>query len=139
MKSQRKTIRYDFQLMAALAMVLIVVFHIREATLTGPWRVLNPLVLTRVTSFIFIAGYFAKPELYSLKAFILKKGKSLMLPLYLYTFFFAAVLAVTHAFGAKRGTLSLYAVFVDPLWGGAHALAQLPNVVHSSAVLCRIN
>lgn len=119
--------RYDIATAQAMAIVLIVQYHMLGASFQGSMRLLMPLSCARVPFFVFVAGYFnAAKSMAEPVGFAKDRARKLMLPLYGKTLLYAAIVTVLHGLGIPRGAVSLYSVLLDPLLGGHALFYNLP-------------
>lgn len=114
-----KTIDYRFKLLYAIGAILVVEGHFGGSGVNffANWF---PIYSFHLAMFMFASGYFYDSN--SEKAplqYIGKKIKSLLVPLYLWNFFYAAVVFVTHKAGFSIGEpVSFETVFLAPVYDG---------------------
>lgn len=111
---------YRFKFLYALGMYAIVHMH---ANGEGPSLLFDwfPTFAFAVPLFIFCSGYFYRDESgRDLPAYAVRKAKTLLLPLYLWNFFYALVVLVTRRFGFTIGLMpNLRNLFLMPLIDGS--------------------
>ena len=118
MVKMAQNINYTFKMLYVLAIIMIVDGHV------GQYDYLNFNHLFRyqnyhIALFMFTSGYFLNLER-DLKEFLLKKLKTLILPLYLWNLFYGMLCFVLNHFaGFNIGSeLSLYNLLYAPLTNG---------------------
>ena len=123
-----KSINYDFKLFSAVAMVLVVAGHIL------PWNTsvfygLFPLYTFHVAAFVFVTGYFYKPEHEErLADFFVKKVRTLVIPMYvIYTLYAVVLIAMQHmgfTYGPKE--ITWQTLLIMPWTNGLHIRLNKP-------------
>ena len=111
-------IDYRFKILYALAMILVVDnHHPYSISLLEDWF---PAGSFHLALFMFGSGYFFnKKSLKNINGFILYKIKKLIIPLYLYTFSYAFIVALSKNFGFSiGGEISLNNLLISPINNG---------------------
>lgn len=107
-----------FTILSAVGIILILLGHLdfSVATFGG----LFPYYSYHVLIFVFIAGYFYKPEDEDhIGSYILRKAKRLLLPYYLWNIVYGLISMLLRQEGfSYAGELNLYNILVAPLVGG---------------------
>lgn len=114
-----RKIDYRFKLLYALAMFMIVSGHVGGGgiSLLGDWF---PYYGHHVAIFVFGSGYFyRKASEEHVGAYTLKKIKTLVIPLYLYTIVYGIIVQILHRYGFPMGDeFSVRNVFLMPVLTG---------------------
>lgn len=107
-----------FTILSAIAMTMVVLGHLDCHALTI-WG-LFPYYSYHVMTFVFIAGYFYKPESEdSIFKYIGHKAKTLLLPYFIWNVIYGIIATVLHGYGFTIGEdISLWNIFVAPAIGG---------------------
>ncbi len=107
-----------FTILSAIGIILILLGHLDfdVATFGG----LFPYYSYHVMIFVFIAGYFRKPDSKeAMESFILRKAKRLLLPYLVWNVIYGLISYVLRAEGFDfAGELNLYNIFAAPFVGG---------------------
>lgn len=107
-----------FTTLSAIGIILIILGHLDLgiATFGG----LFPYYSYHVMIFVFIAGYFYKPENEEhIGAFILHKAGTLLLPYFIWNLIYGIIAVPMRGAGFEfAGELNLYNLFVAPFMGG---------------------
>ena len=118
---EEKKTDYRFKLLYALGMIFIVAGHCDNGgvSIMYDWF---PVYAFHLGLFAFCSGYFYKDrnEEHPLK-YIARKFLSLILPVYLWNFFYALVTNIMGRFGfamGGKGEITLYKLFVAPITSG---------------------
>lgn len=115
-----------FTVLSGMGMLLIILGHLNSGILTF-WG-LFPYYSYHVMIFVFIAGYFYKPENEEkILSYILRKCKTLLLPYFIWNI----VYGITAGFLHKRGfiigeDISLWNIFIEPFVGGHQFMYNAP-------------
>ncbi len=114
----RQKYNYTFGVLSALGILFVVAGHLGSDILTV--NNLYPYYSFHMGLFMFISGYFYKSKNEnSIKAFFLKKIKTLIIPYFLWNFFYGILVSILHTYGFKIGQkLNLYTLFVQPFIDG---------------------
>ena len=118
----------SMKLFTALAMLLVVVGHVRvDAGFSGPFAMFPPYSF-HVAAFIFASGYFYKSTYETdFLGFIKKKSLRLLLPLYLINAAYGLLTTLLTQFGFTCfGSLSAQTLLIDPLTNGHQFLLNVP-------------
>lgn len=112
---------YDFQfkILYALGMIFIVAGHCNNGGISLLYDWFNPYGF-HIPMFMFCSGYFFKDRnTLNIKEFVIKKFKSLIIPLYLWNSFYAVLLIILHNFGFSfGGTVNVYNILISPINNG---------------------
>ena len=111
---------YRFKFLYALGMYIVVLAH---ANFEGPSLFFDwfPSCAFTIPLFVFCSGYFYRDKNeQNIPAYIARKAKTLLVPLYLWNFFYALVVLVTRRFGFTIGLMpSFSTLFIMPLNEGS--------------------
>ena len=113
-------IDYRFKILYAIGIIFVVSGHCGlPVQILTDWF---PYYSFHLALFVFASGYFYKPENENhIFRYILKKIKTLLIPLYLYNLFYAMFVYCTHQFGFSLGqTISFQTLIIEPWFGGGH-------------------
>lgn len=115
MKKERNL---TFTILSALGMTLVMLGHLDYGILTIGG--LFPYYSFHVLIFVFVSGYFYKPEVEeSIVRYFLHKAKTLLLPYFIWNLVYGIIATILHGFGfVIGGSISLYNLFVAPFHGG---------------------
>lgn len=115
-----------FTILSCIGIVLIVLGHLNYNILE--FGGLFPYYSYHVLIFVFIAGYFYKPEDEdNILSFIGRKAKRLLLPYFIYNLLIGILVTVLHRIGFTYGEdISLYNLFVAPFIGGHQFMLNAP-------------
>lgn len=120
------SINYQFKLLYALGMIFIVAGHSTTAHLPffEHWFVFSSFHLGL---FIFCSGYFYKEKSEeNVLQYILKKMRTLLLPLFLWNLFYGLLSTVLCKFGMTiGGEITLSKLFLDPIQHGHQFIYNL--------------
>lgn len=107
-----------FSLLSAIAMVLVILGHLDFNVLT--FGGLFPYYSYHVLIFVFISGYFYKPENENhIIKYVIHKFKSLMLPYFIWNVIYGLVTVLLKNVGFEiGGEFNLYNILVAPFVGG---------------------
>ena len=107
-----------FTVLSAIAMILVMLGHLDWNVLTF-WG-LFPYYSYHVLIFVFVSGYFYKPENENnILKYIVHKAKTLMLPYFVWNLIYGLVACMLHSAGIQIGEgLSVYNLLVAPFAGG---------------------
>ena len=116
----------QFCILSALAMILVVMGHVDEGMLTIGG--LFPYYSFHIALFLFISGYFYKPEKEEqIGAYLTGKARSLLLPYFIWNVFYGLLVVVLRAAGFYIGNLpTLRTLFVEPFLSGHQFLYHAP-------------
>ena len=117
---------YQFKLLYAIGTIIVLCDHCRGAfTLLDNWF---PYGTFHLGIFVFSSGYFYKSQYDKTPLkFIVKKAKSLILPLYAWNLFYALVTIIITAAGFHLGSaeVNLYQIFIAPWFNGQQFVLNL--------------
>ena len=116
-----------FTILSCIGICLIILGHLNYGILE--FGGLFPYYSYHVLIFVFISGYFYKPEdENNILAFIKRKAKRLLLPYMIYNLITGIVIVILHNFGVTYGeNLSLYNLFIAPFYGGHQFMLNAPG------------
>lgn len=116
----------QFCVLLALAMVLVVMGHVEEGMLTVGG--LFPYYSFHIALFLFISGYFYRPEKEGqIGAYLAGKARRLLLPYLVWNGVYGLAVVVLRAAGFYIGNLpSLWTLFVEPFLSGHQFLYNAP-------------
>ncbi len=103
-----------FSILSAMAIVLIIAGHLDFGVFTvGD---LFPYYSFHVMIFIFISGYFYKPEDEThILSYVKRKFVRLLIPYFIWNVFYGLLTMMLHQFGFAIGeNISLYNLFIAP-------------------------
>ena len=120
MEKTHETVDYRFRLLYALGMVFIVSGHCNGGGMNLFYNWFSPYGF-HLGLFMFCAGYFYKDSYeQDLNGFLLRKAKSLLLPMYLWNLFYALLVLLLRRFGFTIGMLPSFQTLVTmPLYEGS--------------------
>ena len=120
MEKSREAVDHRFRLLYALGMVFIVSGHCNGGGISLFYDWFSPYAF-HLGLFVFCAGYFYKDSYeYDLPGFLRRKAKSLLLPMYLWNFFYALLVLLLRRFGFTIGMLPSFRTLVTmPLYEGS--------------------
>lgn len=123
---QTKERNVTFTILSAIAMVLIIVGHINFGFVT--MGELFPYYSFHVMIFLFISGYFYKPENEAhILQYLKRKALHLLLPYFIWNVVYGLIVTLLHQFGFVFGeTISIYNLFIAPFMGGHQFMLQAP-------------
>lgn len=124
MKTEERNI--TFTILSAIAIILIVAGHLNFNVFT--MGELFPYYSFHVMIFLFIAGYFYKPqEGEHLLKYIKRKAVHLLVPYFVWNIFYGFLTLILHQLGFQIGeNISLYNIFVAPFMGGHQFMYNAP-------------
>lgn len=110
---------HRFKILYAFAMIMIVSGHCDDGAIDLFYEWI-PYMGTHLAILIFASGYFYKDSAEEKPlAFIGKKAKHLLLPMYLWNLFYGVIVALSHRAGFTiGGELTLRNLFLAPLYDG---------------------
>lgn len=116
----RAAIDYRFRLLYALGMIFIVAGHAEGGGVSLFYDWFAPYAF-HIGLFVFCSGYFFKDEsAEDLPRYCLKKARTLLLPMLLWNFFYAALVLLSRRFGFTIGLdVSFETLFLMPLYEGS--------------------
>ena len=121
-----RTIDYRFKLLYAFGIVLVLCAHADGGAISilKEWF---PYDGTYLTLFSFASGYLYRiTSEEDLGGYILKKVKTLLIPLYLYNFAYAALVWLSRMKGFEIGEdPSFYSIFILPITNGHQFLYNM--------------
>ena len=128
MNTGEKRINYQMKIMYAFGICFVVAGHTSNSVLplANNWF---PLYAFHLALFVFVSGYFydEKSEEHVLN-YIAKKVKKLIIPLYLWNFFYAGLHIIMKQNGFNIGEdVTLKTLFVSPINNGHQFLLNLPG------------
>lgn len=117
--SRKKRIDYRFKILYAIGMIMVVCGH----TKGGGVSMLNdwfPYGGLHLALFIFCSGYFYNSsDAESVVKYVLKKLKSLIIPLYIYNIIYGIIVQLLRIKGFEiGGSFNLYNIFIAPITYG---------------------
>ena len=120
MEQTHEALDYRFRLLYALGMVFIVSGHCNGGGVNLFYDWFSPYGF-HLGLFVFCAGYFYKDSYeQDLTGFLLRKAKSLLLPMYLWNLFYALLVLLLRKFGFTIGMLPSFQTLVTmPLYEGS--------------------
>lgn len=112
-------IDYRFKLLYAIGMIIIVAGHMEHRGFSLAFELFPPYAF-HLGLFVFASGYLYKENSTDNPGkYILKKAKQLLLPLYLWNFFYAVVITVLSYAGFSFGSpVTLKTLLISPLTDG---------------------
>lgn len=115
-----------FTTLSAIGMVLVILGHLNSNLLTIGG--LFPYYSYHVMIFVFISGYFYKPENENrLLHYVAHKIKTLLLPYFMWNVIYGVIAVTLHKFGfCIGGEISLFNLFVAPFVGGHQFMYNAP-------------
>lgn len=122
---EKKQINYEFKVLYALGILFVVAGHCGSSELSSGGASLGyewfPPYAFHLGLFMFASGYFYnKANEENIMTAILHKVKTLVIPMYLWNFFYAAVVFFGRFMGFTIGEdVSFYTLFVSP-WVNGH-------------------
>ncbi len=118
MKNNRRDI--TFSIFSAIGMILVMLGHLDYGILTIGG--LFPYYSFHVLIFVFISGYFYKPEAEdSILSYIVHKAKTLLLPYFVWNVIYGMITLIMHMLGFTIGDgISVYTLLIAPFVGGHH-------------------
>lgn len=116
----------QFDILSALAMLLVVMGHVDEGMLTIGG--LFPYYSFHIALFLFISGYFYVPEKEAhIGAYLAGKARRLLLPYFIWNAFYGLLVVCLRAAGFYIGNVpSLWTLFVEPFLSGHQFLYNAP-------------
>lgn len=125
-KAVRRQVNMQFRILSALAMILVVMGHVDEGMLTIGG--LFPYYSFHIALFLFISGYFYKPEKEEqIGAYLAGKARSLLLPYFIWNLIYGLIVLLLRAAGFYIGNEpSLWTLFVEPFLSGHQFLYNAP-------------
>ena len=117
----------QFCILSAIAMVLVVMGHVDEGLLTISG--LFPYYSFHIALFVFISGYFFRPEdVERPLQWLKRKALRLLLPYFLWNVLYGLLAAALRAYGFWiGGELSLWSLFVEPFYSGHQFMYNAPS------------
>ena len=112
-------INYNMKLFSAIAIIFVVAGHVPINGLSGPADYFN-FHIYHVAAFVFVSGYFysEKSEAHA-GAYIWKKFRHLMVPLFLINLVYGIIITILHGYGFTIGcNLTLESLFIMPFTSG---------------------
>lgn len=116
----------QFDILSALAMLLVVMGHVDEGMLTIGG--LFPYYSFHIALFLFISGYFYVPEKEKhIGAYLAGKVRRLLLPYFIWNIFYGLMVVCLRAAGFFIGNMpSFWTLFVEPFLSGHQFLYNAP-------------
>lgn len=116
----RKKIDYRFKILYAIGIIMVVAGHCEGGGIPLDIAGWFPFNGVHLTLFVFASGYFYKEENEkNIIRYILKKVKSLLVPLYIYNFVYGIIVVISHAVGLDMGgDFNLYNLLIAPVTNG---------------------
>ncbi len=121
-----KKINYTFKVLYAIGIVIIVSGHCGNGGISLFYEFFPPYSFA-LAIFLFSSGYFYKSEYENnIKNFLTKKFKKLIIPMYLWNFFYAILLLFLQKFDFFPNVkVNLHSLFITPLMNGHQFLLNL--------------
>lgn len=117
--SNEKSIDYRFKILYAVGMLMVVCYHTYGGgiSILGDWF---PYGSFQLALFVFCSGYFYRSKAEeTVPKYLLKKLKSLIVPLYIYTVVYAIIVQFLKLKGFEIGSdISFYNIFIAPITNG---------------------
>ncbi len=116
---EKKEINYQFKFLYAIGMILIVAGHCKNGGISLAYEWFTPYAF-HLGLFAFASGYFYKDSSEdNLKAYIWKKTKRLLIPMYLFHWLYAIIGQLLSLKGFTiGGEVNLYTLLIAPLIDG---------------------
>ena len=116
----------EFRILSAIGMILVVAGHLGYNLFDVGG--LFPYYSFHVFIFLFVSGYFYKPEAEEkVISYILKKLRTLLLPYFIWNLVYGILANVLHKAGFSIGQeLSFYTLFLAPFEGGHQFMYNFP-------------
>lgn len=116
----------QFRILTAFAMILVVMGHVDEGMLTIGG--LFPYYSFHIALFLFISGYFYRPEKEEqIGAYLKRKARRLLLPYFIWNVIYGMLVIVLRAAGFYIGNEpSLWTLFAEPFLSGHQFLYNAP-------------
>lgn len=126
MMKKETAVNRQFCILSALAMILVVMGHVDEGMLTVGG--LFPYYSFHIALFLFISGYFYRPEKEEqVGAYLMGKARSLLLPYFIWNIFYGLLVVVLRAAGFYIGNEpSAWTLLVEPFLSGHQFLYNAP-------------
>ena len=117
---QSKTVDYRFRLLYALGMIFVVSGHAEGGGISLLYDWFPPYAF-HLGLFVFCSGYFYKDSYeQDLPGFLARKAKTLLLPMYLWNFFYALLVLLLRRAGFTIGLMPSFRTLVTmPLYEGS--------------------
>lgn len=117
----------EFRILSALGIILVVAGHLGYNLFDVGG--LFPYYSFHVFIFLFVSGYFYKPEAETkVLSYIWGKCVTLLFPYFVWNLFYGILTTLLHKAGFSIGQeLSLYTLFVDPFMGGHQYMYHFPS------------
>ncbi len=127
MQTQQAERNAQFNILSALAMILVVMGHVDEGMLTIGG--LFPYYSFHIALFVFISGYFYRPEQEEkIGTYLLKKAKTLLLPYFIWNVVYGVLVMVLRGTGFFIGNeISLRTLLVEPFLSGHQFMYNAPS------------
>lgn len=125
-KTVQRQVNMQFRILSALAMILVVMGHVDEGMLTIGG--LFPYYSFHIALFLFISGYFYRPEKEEqIGAYLVGKARSLLLPYFIWNLIYGLIVMALRAAGFYIGNeISLWTLFAEPFLSGHQFLYNAP-------------
>lgn len=122
------SINYQFKLLYTIGIILIVSNHCENGGISLFYE-LFPAYSFHVALFVFCSGYFYKEKAEcNICGYVVKKIKSLILPLYIWNFIYTIISYVLFIKGFEYGeNISVFKIFVEPIITGHQYLVFSPT------------
>lgn len=117
----------EFRILSALGIILVVAGHLGYNLFDVGG--LFPYYSFHVFIFLFVSGYFYKPEAETrVLRYILGKGMTLLVPYFVWNLFYGLLATLLHGAGFSIGQeISLSTLFVEPFMGGHQFMYHFPS------------
>lgn len=119
MKTTDKSINYQFKLIYAISIIFVVAGHCNYGGISFLNEWFNYYSF-HVAIFVFCSGYFYKKDSKNnVGRYIVKKAKSLLLPVYAYNVVYGVLVIISRKFGFTIGqNFNLFNIIIAPLING---------------------
>lgn len=117
----------QFCILSAIAMILVVMGHVDETLLTIEG--LFPYYSFHIALFLFISGYFYRPEEEErIGAYLKRKARSLLLPYFIWNLFYGLLVVMLRWIGFYIGNEpTLWNLFAEPFLSGHQFMYNAPS------------
>ncbi|MDE5893345.1 MAG: hypothetical protein K2H45_10540 [Acetatifactor sp.] len=124
--AKTKQIDYRFKILYALGVIFVVSGHCGMGGISFLYDWFRPGAF-HLGLFVFASGYFYKSQSESnIMQYICRKAKTLLLPVYLWNFFYAGVVLLSRHAGFMIGEeVSIKTLFIMPLTNGHQFLYNM--------------
>ncbi len=125
-KISTNNVKYEFKMLYAIGITLIVIGHCKDSGISF-FSDFFPYYSFHLALFVFASGYFYNQKYeQSVKDFLIKKIKRLIIPLYIWNIFYAILLHIIKHFGFFGGVhITLKSIFWLPITNGHQFILNL--------------